>query len=162
FPEPSTIRRAGDTSSRQSLPVSASSQGADPRSGPGLPSTGPLFLGGRNSESSPLRHRARASAALGSVAMRSVLPAAFGLLLLCSIGSAAIAAGGPSPVRLVVVVSVDGLSWPRLDGYRGWYGGGLARLLDSAQVETACNYQHLNTETGPGHASLATGAPPSV
>jgi hypothetical protein len=39
---------------------------------------------------------------------------------------------------------------------------GLKRLLDEGQVETACRYRHLNTETGPGHSSLATGAPPRV
>lgn len=73
---------------------------------------------------------------------------------------AAPAASGP--VKLVVVVAVDGLSWPRLDGYRGWLSAGLKRLLDEGQVETACRYAHINTETCPGHASLATGAPPRV
>lgn len=29
-------------------------------------------------------------------------------------------------------------------------------------METGCHYAHLNTETGPGHASLGTGAPPRV
>jgi hypothetical protein len=66
------------------------------------------------------------------------------------------------PVKLVVMVSVDGLSWPRLASYRPWYDAGFMRLLTESQVETSCFYRHLNTETGPGHASLATGAPPSV
>src|SRR5262249_4787430 len=38
----------------------------------------------------------------------------------------------------------------------------LKRLLDEGRVETACRYRHLNTETGPGHSSLSTGAPPRV
>ncbi len=67
----------------------------------------------------------------------------------------------PEP-RLIVVVSVDGLSWPRLQAYRPWFGAGLKRLLDEGQVETGCRYRHLNTETGPGHSSLSTGAPPRV
>jgi hypothetical protein len=35
-------------------------------------------------------------------------------------------------------------------------------LLDEGAVATECRYGHLNTETGPGHASIATGAPPRV
>jgi Type I phosphodiesterase / nucleotide pyrophosphatase len=68
----------------------------------------------------------------------------------------------PGPVKLVVIVAVDGLSWPRLNTYRRWFSGGFARLLAEGQVETNCHYLHLNTETCPGHASLATGAPPRV
>jgi hypothetical protein len=68
----------------------------------------------------------------------------------------------PSRPRLVVVVSIDGLSFARLESYRAWYTGGLKRLLDEGRVETACRYRHLNTETGPGHSSLSTGAPPRV
>ncbi len=72
------------------------------------------------------------------------------------------AASALPPVKLVVMVSVDGLGWPRLSGYRKWFDGGLGRLLAEGQIETACYYAHLNTETGPGHASLGTGAPPRV
>lgn len=67
-----------------------------------------------------------------------------------------------APPRLVVIVSVDGLSWARLDGYRTYFSGGLKRLLDEGRVHTQARYRHLNTETGPGHASLGTGAPPRV
>ena len=73
--------------------------------------------------------------------------------------SAAAASPGPS---LAVVVSVDGLAWRWLDHYRPWYAAGLKRLLEESQVEAACGYRHLNTETGPGHAALSTGAPPRV
>jgi hypothetical protein len=61
-----------------------------------------------------------------------------------------------------VIVSIDGLSFGRLEQYRTWYTGGLKRLLDEGWVETECRYRHLNTETGPGHSSLSTGAPPRV
>ncbi len=67
----------------------------------------------------------------------------------------------PAP-KMAVVISVDGLSWARLEGYRPWFMAGLRRLLDEGHVERAARYQHLNTETGPGHASLGTGAPPRV
>jgi hypothetical protein len=70
-----------------------------------------------------------------------------------------------SPARfpkLAVVVSIDGLSFSRLEEYRGWYVAGLKRLLDEGYVERAARYHHLNTETGPGHAALGTGSPPRV
>jgi hypothetical protein len=77
-------------------------------------------------------------------------------------GVRAQAAPPPARPRLVVVVSIDGLSFDRLESYRSWYTSGLKRLLDEGRVETACRYRHLNTETGPGHSSLSTGAPPRV
>ncbi len=83
------------------------------------------------------------------------------LLLLLAVPSPA-APAVAEPVKLVVIVSVDGLSWPRLASYRDWYEAGFKRLLKESQVETSCFYGHLNTETGPGHASLGTGAPPRV
>jgi arylsulfatase A-like enzyme len=64
--------------------------------------------------------------------------------------------------RLAVVVSVDGLQMKRLLDYRPYFVAGLKRLLDESRVETNAHYAHLNTETGPGHASLGTGAPPRV
>jgi predicted AlkP superfamily pyrophosphatase or phosphodiesterase len=67
----------------------------------------------------------------------------------------------PRPA-LAVIIAVDGLSWQRLSFYRPWFVGGLKRLLDEGQVETGCRYRHINTETGPGHASLGTGTPPRV
>ncbi len=64
--------------------------------------------------------------------------------------------------RLSVLVSVDGLQMKRLLDYRPYFVAGLKRLLDEAHVERNAHYEHLNTETGPGHASLGTGAPPRV
>jgi hypothetical protein len=61
-----------------------------------------------------------------------------------------------------VVISVDGLSWPTLTKYRSWYTSGLKRLLDEGYSYDATHYQHINTETSPGHAALSTGAPPRV
>ena len=68
-------------------------------------------------------------------------------------------AGAP---RLAVLVSVDGLQMKRLLDYRPYFVSGLKRLLDEGHVERNARYAHLNTETGPGHASLGTGAPPRV
>ncbi|MFZ5786801.1 MAG: alkaline phosphatase family protein, partial [Acidobacteriota bacterium] len=78
-------------------------------------------------------------------------------------GAAAIASPSSAPEpRLVVMVIVDGLSWRRLEAYRPWYTAGLKTLLDEGAVMTEARYRHLNTETGVGHASLGTGAPPRV
>ena len=86
-----------------------------------------------------------------------------GLLVLLPAFALAAAAPAPlPPARLAVVISVDGLGWARLEGYRPWFVAGLKRLLDEGYVERAARYQHLNTETGPGHAALGTGAPPRV
>ena len=84
--------------------------------------------------------------------------------LLVFFGAAGLLARTPAtPVpKLAVLVSVDGLSESRLMTYRPWYVAGLKRLLDEGRVETNAFYRHLNTETGPGHASLGTGAPPRV
>jgi predicted AlkP superfamily pyrophosphatase or phosphodiesterase len=80
----------------------------------------------------------------------------------------ALGSGGTAPPavrakpRLAVILAVDGLSWDRLSALRPWLTSGLKRLLDDGAVLTGCRYGHLNTETGPGHASIATGAPPRV
>jgi hypothetical protein len=87
------------------------------------------------------------------------------LLLLASAPSASaapVAQVARPPVKLVVLVAIDGLSWRRLHTYAPWFESGLKRLLAESQVETECRYAHLNTETGPGHAALGTGAPPRV
>jgi hypothetical protein len=84
------------------------------------------------------------------------------IALLPLVGAPTHAAPPPARPQLAVVISVDGLSFDRLEAYRPWYVAGLKRLLDEGRVETACRYRHLNTETGPGHSSLSTGAPPRV
>jgi hypothetical protein len=83
-------------------------------------------------------------------------------LLLLTPGARAERAPAHALPRLAVVISVDGLSWDRLIVYRPWYVSGLKRLLDESRVEASARYRHLNTETGPGHSSLSTGAPPRV
>ena len=93
-------------------------------------------------------------------------PAALAVsLLLVTALAAAAPSPAPSPAaaprapKLAVVVAVDGLSYDRLLFYRPWYVAGLKRLLDEGLVMRKTFYKHFNTETGPGHASLGTGAP---
>src|SRR5512137_2082804 len=71
-------------------------------------------------------------------------------------------AAAPAAPRLMVIVVADGLSWDRLWSWRAWWTSGFKRLLEEGLVERECRYRHLNTETGPGHASISTGAPPRV
>jgi len=100
----------------------------------------------------------------------TLLPLALALavatLLLAAPLPAVTASRTPTPApptpRLAVIVVSDGLSWPRLEGYRPWFVAGLKRLLDEGAVFTNSNYTHINTETAPGHASIGTGAPPRV
>ena len=93
---------------------------------------------------------------------RAVLSALVFALAFPAVASAAGPAPAPPKPKLAVVISVDGLGWARLEGYRPLYTAGLKRLLDEGWNERGARYQNLNTETGPGHASLGTGAPPRV
>jgi arylsulfatase A-like enzyme len=83
-------------------------------------------------------------------------------ILMAGLASVALADPPKRSPKLLVLVAVDGLSYSRLEFYRPWYRYGLKRLLDEGQVETETRYRHINTETGPGHAALSTGAPPRV
>ncbi len=76
--------------------------------------------------------------------------------------SPAASSGGERLPKLAVIISVDGMGWERLSGYRPYFTEGLRRLLDEGHVEQESRYRHLNTETAPGHAALGTGAPPRV
>ncbi len=75
------------------------------------------------------------------------------------LAASSLAAQRPS---LAVIIAIDGLSTEQLLKYRPWYGAGLKRLLEEGHIETRSRYRHINTETGPGHASLGTGATPRV
>lgn len=89
------------------------------------------------------------------------------LVLAAVLAIPAVAAGGGAAPHaqtpsLAVIVVVDGLSWARFEQYRPLYVAGFKRLFDDGLVATNSRYRPINTETGPGHASLATGAPPRV
>jgi predicted AlkP superfamily pyrophosphatase or phosphodiesterase len=66
-------------------------------------------------------------------------------------------------IRLVLQLTVDGLRADLLTRSKGQLGeGGFRYLLDNGAVFANAHYQHANTETIVGHATLATGAHPSV
>lgn len=68
----------------------------------------------------------------------------------------------PERPRLVVWIVVDQLPERLLDRARPHVVGGLARLLGPEAWTGVAEYAHASTLTGPGHATLATGASPSV
>jgi hypothetical protein len=67
---------------------------------------------------------------------------------------------GPAP-RLVVVLVIDQFRSDYLDIYRSEFGdGGFVRVMREGAVFRECFYPYAITETGPGHATLATGTTP--
>ncbi|MCR9244100.1 MAG: alkaline phosphatase family protein [bacterium] len=75
-----------------------------------------------------------------------------------------VAASVGEPPRLVVLCSVDQLaSWVLAAG-RPFLApdGGFARLARDGVEFTNCVYEHACSETGPGHATIGTGAPARV
>ena len=73
-----------------------------------------------------------------------------------------IAATVDADIRLVLQITVDGLRADLLHRYNGGFSeGGFNDLLRRGTVYTNAHYQHANTETIVGHATLATGTFPS-
>lgn len=65
------------------------------------------------------------------------------------------------PPRLVVVLVIDQFRADYLDRFRDSFESvGFARLLHEGAVFRSCFYPYAITETGPGHATLATGTTP--
>ncbi len=70
------------------------------------------------------------------------------------------AAASPTP-RVVVVLVIDQFRADYMDLYRSEFGdGGFMRLMREGAVFRECFYSYADTETGPGHATLATGTTP--
>lgn len=82
------------------------------------------------------------------------------LCLLFSLGTVPICLAAP---KLVLQITVDGLRGDLLSRYQHHFGkGGFRYLMEQGVVYTDAHYQHANTETIVGHATLATGAQPAV
>ena len=63
--------------------------------------------------------------------------------------------------RLIVVVVIDQFRADYLTRFRAQFGpDGFNRLLRQGANFTSCFYSYANTETAPGHATLATGTTP--
>ncbi len=67
----------------------------------------------------------------------------------------------PHRPKLVVVLVIDQFRYDYLMRFRPYFvPGGFNRLLDGGAVYTDCRYDYATTMTGPGHATLLTGAYP--
>ena len=71
--------------------------------------------------------------------------------------------GFPTRPKLVVVLVIDQFRYDYLMRFRPYFvKGGFNRLLDGGAVYTDCRYDYATTMTGPGHATLLTGAYPDM
>jgi Type I phosphodiesterase / nucleotide pyrophosphatase len=77
------------------------------------------------------------------------------------------AAQSPRPVRddgvrLVLLIAVDQFRYDYLTRFRSEFTGGFKRLLTDGAVFTDANLEHYPTVTAIGHATMLSGATPSV
>ena len=85
------------------------------------------------------------------------------LAIILLVGSAAASPlsnpGFPNRPKLVVVLVIDQLRYDYLMRFRPFFGkAGFNLLLNGGAVFTDCRYDYATTITGPGHATLLTGA----
>ena len=64
--------------------------------------------------------------------------------------------------RLVLLIAVDQLRYDYLTRFRADFNGGFRRLLTQGAVFTNAHLEHYPSVTAVGHATMLTGAPPSV
>ncbi len=84
------------------------------------------------------------------------------LALLVGCPAPASVANKPTGLRLVVLVVVDQMPTWAFERDRHLFKGGFARLLHDGAYVRAGELPYANSFTAPGHASIGTGAPPSV
>jgi predicted AlkP superfamily pyrophosphatase or phosphodiesterase len=90
------------------------------------------------------------------------------LALIVALSSLAAAPQAPAPrpappeIRLVLLIAVDQFRYDYLTRFRGDFTSGFARLLTQGAVFTDANLEHYPTVTAIGHATMLTGATPSV
>jgi predicted AlkP superfamily pyrophosphatase or phosphodiesterase len=88
------------------------------------------------------------------------------LILALSSLAAAPQAPGPRPalpeIRLVLLIAVDQFRYDYLTRFRGDFTSGFKRLLTQGAVFTDANLEHYPTVTAIGHATMLSGATPSV
>jgi predicted AlkP superfamily pyrophosphatase or phosphodiesterase len=90
------------------------------------------------------------------------------LALIIALSSLAAAPQAPAPkpappeIRLVLLIAVDQFRYDYLTRFRGDFTSGFKRLLTEGAVFTDANLEHYPTVTAIGHATMLTGATPSV
>lgn len=65
-------------------------------------------------------------------------------------------------VRLVLLIAIDQFRYDYLTRFRGEYNAGFQRLLSQGAVFTDAHLEHYPTVTAIGHATMFSGATPSV
>jgi hypothetical protein len=84
-----------------------------------------------------------------------------GLGLLTVLAAQGTAADAPGKPRLVVLIVFDQMRGDYLARWNDLFtGDGFRRLEREGTWFTNCHYPYAGTQTGPGHASLATGCSP--
>jgi len=90
-------------------------------------------------------------------------------LLALGTGPSAAVANPPTPVkpavarpRLVLLIAVDQMRYDYLTRFRADFSGGFERLLKQGAVFTNAQLEHYPSVTAVGHATMLTGAPPSL
>jgi hypothetical protein len=68
----------------------------------------------------------------------------------------------PKKPKLVVLIAIDQFRSDYLTRFRSSYKAGLARFLDDGAVFTNAHYEHFPTVTAVGHATMLSGALPSI
>ena len=88
--------------------------------------------------------------------LRSVATAIF---IFFSLLASSFASAYNARPKLVVIVVIDQFRGDYLERYHDQFGeGGFRLFLDHGADFSDCNYNYANTRTGPGHATLLTGA----
>ncbi|HEU0119856.1 MAG TPA: alkaline phosphatase family protein [Bryobacteraceae bacterium] len=90
----------------------------------------------------------------------------FGLAIFASLSclraQAPAAAAPQARPKLLLMIAVDQFRFDYLTRFRNEYNAGLAQLLRQGAVFTNANYEHMPTITAVGHATMLTGASPSM
>src|ERR1051326_986472 len=92
--------------------------------------------------------------------MKNALRSCIAVLLVCVAAfPAAQASAYDAHPKLVVIIIIDQFRGDYLERVHGQLGqGGFRLFTDQGANFVNCNYGYANTETGPGHATLFTGA----
>jgi len=94
-----------------------------------------------------------------SLTKRLVPVLIFSLLLLIGEPPSSFASAYNGHPKLVVIIVIDQFRGDYLERYRDQFGdAGFRMLMDHGAYFPNCNYNYANTRTGPGHASIYTGA----
>src|SRR3954467_13864100 len=91
-------------------------------------------------------------------------------IILLLVASAVLLAAAPQPqqtsssteTRLVLLIAVDQFRYDYLTRFASDYTEGFKRLLTQGAVFTNANLEHYPTVTAVGHATMLSGATPSV